>query len=279
MKALVGNIEGDVKVDKDIPEQLVEQGLPLSSVNSIIWSHSHIDHVGDPSVFPPSVGLVVGATFKSDNMPGYPTNPQGLLLDSAFAGRSVHELDFSTTSLKIGGFRAIDYFQDRSFFLLDAPGHTKHHLCALARTTLDSFVLLAGDSCHHMGQLRPSSYLPLPDAMSPSLMEVDPASTGPQGSSSSTALRKLLPESKGTQSFYGLNEGLHDDIAGAEDTLEKLKVFDANDSVLVIIAHDWSLLHVVDLYPKHLNQWKQHNWGKLGRWRFLADFKEAVAAP
>ena len=278
MKALLGNIEGDVKVDKDIPEQLVEQGLPLSSINAIIWSHAHVDHVGDPSIFPSSVNLVVGPTFRSENMPGYPKNPQGLLLDSAFAGRSVRELDFSTTRLKIGGFRAIDYFQDGSFFLLDAPGHTKHHLCALARTTPDSFVLLAGDSCHHVGQLRPSSYIPLPDTISPSLVEVDPASTGPQGSSSSTALRKLLPDSKGTQSFYGLNESLHDDIASAEDTLEKLKVFDANDSVLVIIAHDWSLLHVVDLYPKHLNQWKQHNWGELGRWRFLVDFKEAVAA-
>lgn len=151
VKALVGSIEGDVKVDKDIPEQLTEQGLPLSSVNAIIWSHSHIDHVGDPSLFPPSVDLIVGPGFRSGFIPGYPANPQALLLDSAFTGRSVRELDFSISNLTIGGFHAINYFQDGSLYLLDAPGHTMHHLCALARTTEESFVLLAADACHHMG--------------------------------------------------------------------------------------------------------------------------------
>jgi hypothetical protein len=77
----VSNIEEDVKVNKDVPEQLTEQGIPLTSVSAIICSHSHIDHVGDPSVFPSSVDLVLGPSFKSEHMPGYPTNPQGLLLD------------------------------------------------------------------------------------------------------------------------------------------------------------------------------------------------------
>ena len=276
MKALVGNIEGDVKVDKDIPEQLTEQGLALSSINAIIWSHSHIDHVGDPSLFPLSVDLVVGPGFKTEHMPGYPTNPRGLLLDSAFAGRSVHEVDFSASSLTIGGFRAIDYFQDGSFYLLDAPGHTMHHLCGLARTTLDTFVLLAADACHHMGQLRPSHYLPLPDTISPGLLEANPKSPDPQGKLSITELKKLLPQSEDNQSFYGLNDGLHDDIVRAEDTLEKLKAFDANDNVLVIIAHDWSLLNLVSLHPRDINQWQRHNWGELARWRFLADFEAAV---
>jgi glyoxylase-like metal-dependent hydrolase (beta-lactamase superfamily II) len=277
VKALVGSIEGDVKVEKDIPEQLTENGLPLSSVNAIIWSHSHIDHVGDPSLFPSSVNLVVGPGFRSEHMPGYPANPQALLLDSAFTGRSVREVDFSTSSLTIGGFRAIDYFQDGSFYLLDAPGHTMHHLCALARTTQESFVLLAADACHHMGQLRPSAYLPLPDAISPNPSEANPISGSAQENLSTTGFRKLLPESKDTEPFYGLNEGLHDDIVRAEDTLEKLQAFDANDNVLVIIAHDWSLLRVLDLYPRDINQWRGQNWGELARWKFLADFEDAVA--
>ena len=89
--------------------------------------------------------------------------------------------------------------------------------------------------------------------------------------------RKLLPHSEGTAPFYGLAEGLHDDIARAEDTLEKLQAFDAAENVLVIIAHDWSLLQVVDLFPKDINQWKQNHWGELARWRFLADFREAIS--
>jgi hypothetical protein len=277
VKALVGNIEGDVKVDKDVPEQLTEQGLPLSRINAIIWSHSHVDHVGDPSLFPSSVDLIVGPGLLSEYMPGYPANPQGLLLDSAFTGRSVCEVDFSSNSLTIGGFRAIDYFQDASFYLLEAPGHTMHHLCGLARTTQDSFVLLAADACHHMGQLRPSPYLPLADGVSLNPLNANPKTTSTQRPTSSDELRKLFPQSKDNQPFYKLNEILHDDIGRAEDTLEKLQAFDANDNILVIIAHDRSLLHVFDLYPCDINEWRRHNWGELARWRFLADFEEAIA--
>jgi hypothetical protein len=276
VKALVGSIEGDVKVDKDVSEQLTEQDIPLTSVNAIICSHSHIDHVGDPSVFPSSVDLVLGPGFKSEHMPGYPTNPQGLLLDSAFEGRSVREVDFSTSDLAIGGFRAIDYFGDASFYLLEAPGHTKNHLCGLARTTENTFILFGADACHHPGQLRPSPYLPLPERIS-----TDPSqpisSTREQCTFSTTKFKTLLPQSKDSEPFYRLNEILHDDIARAEDTLGKLQVFDANDDVLVIIAHDWSLLGLIDLYPLGINQWKEHNWGELARWRFLADFRDAVA--
>jgi hypothetical protein len=276
VKALVGNVEGDVKVDKDVPEQLTEQGIPLTSVNAIIWSHSHVDHVGDPSVFPSSVDLVLGPGFKSEHMPGYPTNPQGLLLDSAFEGRSVREVDFSTSDLAIGGFRAIDYFGDASFYLLEALGHTKNHLCGLARTTESTFLLFGADACHHPGQLRPSPYLPLPERIS-----TDPSqpisSTRGQCAFSTTKFKTLLPQSKDSEPFYRLNEILHDDLACAEDTLGKLQVFDANDDVLVIIAHDWSLLDLIDLYPLSINQWKEHNWGELARWRFLADFRDLVA--
>jgi glyoxylase-like metal-dependent hydrolase (beta-lactamase superfamily II) len=272
----VGSIEGDVKVDKDIAEQLTEQGIPLISVNAIICSHSHIDHVGDPSAFPSSVDLVLGPGFKSEHMPGYPTNPQGLLLDSAFEGRSVREVDFSTSDLAIGGFRAIDYFGDASFYLLEAPGHTKNHLCGLVRTTENTFVLLGADACHHPGQLRPSPYLLLPERIysDPS----QPLSSTPgQSAFSTTKFKTLLPQSEDSQPFYRLNEILHDDLARAEDTLGKLQVFDANDDVLVIIAHDWSLLGLVDLYPLDINHWNERSWGELARWRFLADFRDAVA--
>lgn len=99
----------------------------------------------------------------------------------------------------------------------------------------------------------------------------------PQGNLPSDEHRKLLPDSKDIQPLYGLNEGLHDDVVRAEDTLLKLQAFDANDDVLIIIAHDWSLLHVLDLYPDDINEWRHHNWGELARWRFLADFEDAVA--
>jgi hypothetical protein len=34
----------------------------------------------------------------------------------------VREISFDESDLEIGGFRALDYFGDGSFYLLDAPG-------------------------------------------------------------------------------------------------------------------------------------------------------------
>ena len=69
---------------------------------------------------------------------------------------------------------------------------------------------------------------------------------------------------------------MHEDPAKALDTVQKLKAFDAHDNVLVIIAHDPSLIDVLDFFPKTLNDWKKEGWAEAGRWRFLADFKDAV---
>lgn len=112
-------------IEKDVAEQLTEANVPLESINSIIWSHHHIDHRGDPSLFPKSTSLVVGPGFKSDKItfPGYPRNPDAITVDDAFEGRVVVELDFSTDS-NIGGFPSIDFFGDGSFYILKAPGHS-----------------------------------------------------------------------------------------------------------------------------------------------------------
>lgn len=132
----------------DVPDTLQAYGYDLSAVNSVIWSHAHIDHVGDPSVFPSTTELVVGPRFKSTYMPGYPINPEAMVLDSAFRGRSVKELDFDEGNpnvANIGGFRAVDFWRDGSFWLLECPGHTGHHLGALCRTTPNSWVFMGAD--------------------------------------------------------------------------------------------------------------------------------------
>jgi len=43
-----------------------------------------------------------------------------------------------------------------------------------------------------------------------------------------------------------------------------------------IVAHDASLLDVVSFFPKSANDWKSLDWGKNGRWRFLADFSKGL---
>jgi hypothetical protein len=51
-------------------------------------------------------------------LPGYPHNVDSPVDSAAFEGRTLTEIDFSTTNLEIGGFRAYDFFGDGSFFLL-----------------------------------------------------------------------------------------------------------------------------------------------------------------
>ena len=115
-----------IDVEKEVADQLTEAKVPLESINFIIWSHHHLDHIGDPSLFPKSTSLVVGPGFKSEKttFPGYPKDPDAVVHGDAFEGREVVELDFST-GLDIGGFPSIDFFGDGSFYLLKSPGHSQ----------------------------------------------------------------------------------------------------------------------------------------------------------
>lgn len=90
-------------------------------------------------MFPSATSLVVGPEFKDVLLPGYPANPEGLILETAYKyldellypprllipnrGRELHECDFESHSgaTKIGDFRAVDYFLDGSFYLLNPP--------------------------------------------------------------------------------------------------------------------------------------------------------------
>lgn len=75
----------DITVQKDVDEILKDEGIGPEEINGIIWSHSHFDHIGDPSRFPPTTDLVVGPGFKEKFMPGYPENPEGEVLVSDYS--------------------------------------------------------------------------------------------------------------------------------------------------------------------------------------------------
>lgn len=125
--------------------------------------------MGDLSVFPVSTELVLGPGMKDSCMPGYPSNTYSPGLNSAFAVRAVREVIFSD-DVCIGGFRAFDFSDNASFWLLEAPKRTDHRLSALRQTTEDTFVLFGGDECHGIAQLRPSAFRPLPGAVPASVL-------------------------------------------------------------------------------------------------------------
>lgn len=72
------------------------------------------------ALFPESTRLLVGPGFKTSPglLPGYPQIPTSPISADAFANREVQEIDFSSSELTIGGFRAVDFFSDGSFYLL-----------------------------------------------------------------------------------------------------------------------------------------------------------------
>ncbi|RDW58285.1 metallo-hydrolase [Coleophoma crateriformis] len=157
----------ELRIGQHVAENLQENGFQLKDLDAIIWSHLHWDHTGSPSKFPPSAKLIFGPGIASKFMPGWPAVPSAGFREVDLAGREVVGLEEPDFTLNVGGFGAIDYFGDGSFYLLNAPGHSIGHLNALARTTSnpDTFILLAADSVHLGGELRPTEALPLPNSI------------------------------------------------------------------------------------------------------------------
>merc|ERR1711939_336883 len=99
MQKRLGFVVPALRVDKDVTEILQEKGLELDEISSVIWSHYHWDHTGSTEVFPKTTELVVGPGFKAKMLPGYPHNVDSPVDSAAFEGRTLTEIDFSTTDL------------------------------------------------------------------------------------------------------------------------------------------------------------------------------------
>ncbi|MCJ1370821.1 hypothetical protein MMC20_002034 [Loxospora ochrophaea] len=288
-----------VTVEKNVSDILLDHSIPLTTIEAIIWSHHHWDHVGDPSTFPSTTALIVGPGFKEHFTPAYPEDPSSPILTSDYSSRPLVELSFSASSPRIGRFPAHDYFGDGSFYLLHTPGHTIDHICALVRTSLDppSYMFLGGDACHHGGEFRPTSYLPLPRTLSPNPLTspkhltpssslptytpVPPPSPFPTPLPSTLFTRIHRIPHCCNEPFYALGggpdgKGFSYSIADATSVIRGVEEFDAHDDILTVIAHDASLLGVVDFFPNEAQGWRERGWKERGKWRFLGDFGGAV---
>ncbi|KAL3440877.1 Metallo-hydrolase/oxidoreductase [Aspergillus insuetus] len=271
-----------VSAESNVRDLLEQHGVDPKSIEAIIWSHWHYDHTGDPSTFDSFTALIVGPGCKNTFLPGYPSNEGSPILESDYAGRELRELDFTTDELHIGQFDAVDYFGDGSFYLLDAPGHTVGHICALARvaTSPPSFIFMGGDCCHHSGELRPSRYLPLPDSIDPNPLAGVNGHTdaGTDIVCPGAIFEHLHRDGDRTKPFYGqARPGIPlCDPEVAEETIIKVQEADVDPHVLVVIAHDMYLRGVVDFFPESANDFVRKGWVGKCRWRFLKDFGGAI---
>ncbi|KAJ7191273.1 beta-lactamase-like protein [Mycena pura] len=264
-----GDFTGNVS--KDITEQLQDGGIELESIESVIWSHSHFDHIGDMSKWPNSTSLVIGSETDTST---YPQNANASLQDSDFAGHNVTKIDFSTATHTFSGLQAIDYFGDGSVYLVNTPGHLPGHLTALARVTPTSFILLGGDTFHHAGEARPrpafQQAFPCPAHL------LEEANSGQSIStdffwSPKSSLGSFDIPSRAQQllSISDLPDRFTADPVEAQVSLEKVATFDADPDIFVLIAHDLSIVGSLPYFPESLDAWKENGWKEETVWNFV----------
>ncbi|KAK8074134.1 Metallo-hydrolase/oxidoreductase [Apiospora phragmitis] len=191
--------------------------------------------------------------------------PEADVYESAISARS------TSNGLRIGGFRAIDWFGDGSFYMLETSGvkHTINHVAALARTTADPppprFTLMGGELGHHASQWWPSAHVPLPWKPRPSLP------SGPDSSvlnvyrnmcpcdhilREQAAADSLVPDSDtaGTIPFTKIRTRHPCDVEMARRSLQAAEAFDGNERILVVMAHAWTLLGALEYFPRSANR-------------------------
>ncbi|KAI8947814.1 hypothetical protein F4801DRAFT_559386 [Xylaria longipes] len=158
---------------------------PEKDVDFVILSHVHWDHIGTPSDFSGATFIVGSGTldllkngagpyypaelFNNDELPVSrtvelpPTPSQDNNFHEYYAGPNspIHTSTPADTLAKLpsladkwswqpfGGFpRTIDFFGDKSVYVIDSPGHIYGHVNLLVRTGEKKYVYLGGDCCH-----------------------------------------------------------------------------------------------------------------------------------
>lgn len=250
--------------------------------------------MGDPSTFPASTEVVVGPGFTEKFLPAWPEGKESPVRESDFRyvhsslclayrfpvipltynrDRKLREVSFdSAETISIGRFRAIDFFGDGSFYLLDTPGHAVGHLGGLVRTTRnpDTFVFLGGDLCHHSGEMRPTRYLPLPSKIE---YPIYPLSMYPCSGAIGDEL--LVRRGRSLEKPFFDPAGAFC-LADAVETIGKAQEADLQPNVLFLYAHESSATSVCDLFPLAANDWKRQGWKDKMLWAFLRDFRTVL---
>lgn len=132
---------------------------------------------------------------------------------------------------------------------------------------------MGGDACHHPGVFRPSVYRELPENITP-----HPYTGAIDIPCPGAMFAELHPENSTKDPFHTFpdvpdGKGVNHSREDAVKTRDKLMKLDSSDDVLTIIAHDGTVLDIIETFPATANNWKAKDWGKKARWRFLRAYK------
>jgi glyoxylase-like metal-dependent hydrolase (beta-lactamase superfamily II) len=150
-------------VSPDAADSLRKGGLDPKDVDTVILSHVHWDHVGTPSDFSNAEFVVGSGTMHLLANGGSPHYPAEIFNPDELPSKRTRELpptrqedsekpySSQTTHVwfPLAGFpAAVDFYNDGSLYIIDAPGHLFGHVNLLARTGPKKWVYLGGDCCH-----------------------------------------------------------------------------------------------------------------------------------
>lgn len=76
--------------------------------------------------------------------------------------------------------------------------------------------------------------------------------------------------------YYLVTESFAHDLEVCNWTIAGLQEFDANENVLLIVAHDDSVGDLLEFYPESINHWAEKDMARKAKWSFLKDFEEAL---
>ncbi|KAI9735753.1 MAG: hypothetical protein M1818_006361 [Claussenomyces sp. TS43310] len=151
-----------------VAKTLAAVGLTSSDVGTVIFSHVHWDHTGDPRDFGKAtfvIGHGSSALLEQGEIPG--AGSHACFDRTLLANHKVVELpplDITNEShvdrhssggmegvapRPLGPFpAALDIFQDGSVYVIPSPGHLAGHVNLLCRTGDKRWVYLGGDTYH-----------------------------------------------------------------------------------------------------------------------------------